>query len=141
MDENVKNEFKEGDSENMHDEDDYSCKVEEDVIHQELILNENPVILLWFLVAFTFWFSCKGVLIHQLKIGQCSAATCAAADPSLTWCLILLLGGRQDSLSKGRDHELVFEVLNVSEDTSNHIPVDEARHKELAVSNTLWVEI
>jgi hypothetical protein len=46
VDENVKNEFKEGDSENMHDEDDYSCKVEEDVIHQELILNENPVILL-----------------------------------------------------------------------------------------------
>ena len=34
------------DAENMHDEDDYSCKVEEDVIHQELILNENPVILL-----------------------------------------------------------------------------------------------
>lgn len=46
VDENVKNEFKEGDAENMHDEDDYSCKVEEDVIHQELILNENPVILL-----------------------------------------------------------------------------------------------
>ena len=31
---------------NMHDEDDYSCKVEEGVIHQELILNENPVVLL-----------------------------------------------------------------------------------------------
>ena len=46
VDENVKNEFKEGDAENMHDEDDYSCKVEEDVIHQELILNENTVILL-----------------------------------------------------------------------------------------------
>ena len=46
VDENVKNEFKEGDAENMHDKDDYSCKVEEDVIHQELILNENPVILL-----------------------------------------------------------------------------------------------
>ena len=43
VDENVKNEFKEGDAENMHDEDDYSCKVEEDVIHQELILNKNPV--------------------------------------------------------------------------------------------------
>ena len=42
----VKIEFKEGDAENMHDEDDYSCKVEEDVIHKELILNENPVILL-----------------------------------------------------------------------------------------------
>ena len=46
MDENVRNEFKEGDAENMHDKDDYSCKVEEDVIQQELILNENPVLLL-----------------------------------------------------------------------------------------------
>ena len=34
------------DTENMHDEDDYSCRVEEDVLHQELIINENPVILL-----------------------------------------------------------------------------------------------
>ena len=40
-------------------------------------------------------------------------------------------------LVKGGDHEIVFEVLNVSEDTSNHIPVDEARHKEPAISNTL----
>ena len=91
---------------------------------------------MWFLAAITSRFSCKGVLIHQLKIGQCIAVTCAAADPSFTLCLILLLDGRQDSLSTGKDHEIVFEAFNVSEDTCKPISLDEAHHKELAISSS-----
>ena len=50
---------------------------------------------------------------------------------------MLFFDEHQDSPSKGRDHGIVIVFSNVSEDILNHIPVDEARLKELAISNTL----